>query len=311
MIMGKRLLIAVDDTDASQRAIRYVGHMAGLTRNTQSVLLHAQPAVSSFVKDAAQNDPETLEELNRLESATARASKALLERYQGMLRDMGVTVDRIATVSRPRKAGVAKTILDYGHENRLNAIVAGRRRLSTLKKTFLGSVSADLVEHSTFLPIWIVGSEPPNNRILVPVDGSEAALRAVEHLAHIFQGNPDVRFQFFHVIPRMIESCPIDFGSGIDRLERVGRRGARHCIDNFYAKAIDLLEAAGLSEQQIDIKVSERMINPGKGIVAEINTGDYRTVVIGRRGLNQSFFAGSVSRYLLNKTDHVTLWLVT
>jgi len=309
--MGKRLLIAVDDTDASQRAIRYVGHMAGMIKDLHSVLLHAQPAVSPFVRDAARNDPETLEELNRLQSATAYASEALLERNQGMLREMGVTVDRIATVSRPRKAGVAKTILDFGHENRLSAIVAGRRRLSTLKKTFLGSVSADLVEHSTFLPIWVVGSEPPNNRILVPVDGSESALRAVDHLGHMFKDNPDVRFQFFHVIPRMVEACPIDFGSGLDRLERVGRRGAHHCIDNFYAKALSLLEGAGLREQQIDIKVSERMINPGKGIVSEIKQGDYRTVVIGRRGLNQSFFAGSVSRYLLNKTDQVTLWLVT
>ncbi len=309
--MGKRLLIAVDDTDSSQRAVRYVGHMAGMIKDLHSVLLHVEPVVSQFVKDAARNDPETLEELNRLKSANAYASEALLERYQGLLREMGVMVDRVATVSRPRKAGVAKTILDFSHENRLNAIVAGRRRLSSLKKTFLGSVSADLAEHSTFLPIWIVGSEPPNNRILVPVDGSESALRAVDHLGHMFKGNQDVRFQFFHVIPRMIESCPIDFGSGLERLERVGRRGAHHCIDNFYAKAVNLLETAGLRERQIDIKVSERMINPGKGIVSEINRGDFRTVVIGRRGMNQSFFAGSVSRYLLNKTDQVTLWLVT
>lgn len=309
--MGKRLLMAVDDTDASRRAVRYVGYLASMVKDLHSVLLHVQPAVSKFVREAARSDPETREELDRLKSANAYASEALLERYQGMLHEMSVTVDRIVTVSRPRKAGVAKTILDFSHENRLNAIVVGRRRLSTLKRTFLGSVSADLVEHSTFLPIWIVGSEPPNNRILVPVDGSENALRAVDHLSHMFKGHPDVQFRFFHVIPRMVESCPIDFGSGLERLERVGRRGAHHCIDNFYAKAVRLLEDAGLREQQIDIKVSERMINPGKGIVSELNRGDYRTLVIGRRGMNQSFFAGSVSRYLLSKTDQVTLWLVT
>ena len=61
--MGKRLLIAVDDTDSSQRAVRYVGHMAGMIIDLQSVLLHVEPVVSQFVKDAARNDPETLEEL--------------------------------------------------------------------------------------------------------------------------------------------------------------------------------------------------------------------------------------------------------
>ena len=309
--MQKRLLVAVDETDASDRAIRYVGHLAGTIKDLHTVLLHIQPTVSRFVEDAARDDPDVQTELERLKSANRYASEALLERYQSVLHQAGALVDRVEAVSRPRREGVAKTILDYGHDHRLNAIVAGRRRLSKLKKAFMGSVSADLVEHSTCLPIWIVGSEPPNNRILVAVDGSESALRAVGHLSHIFRGNLDVRFQFFHVIPRMVESCAIDFGSGLERLERVGRRGAHHCIDNFHAKATDLFLKAGLNENQIDINVSERMINPGKGIVEEINRGDYRTVVVGRRGMNRSFFAGSVSRYLIGKTDQITIWLVT
>ena len=309
--MEKNLLVAVDETDASECAVRYVGYMAKMIQDLHAVLLHVQPSVSSFVEDAAQSDAEVSAELERLKSANQYASEALLERYQGALSDAGVMVDRIAAVSRRPKEGVAKTILDYGHASRLGAIAAGRRRLSKLKKTIMGSVSADLVEHSTSLPIWIVGSEPPNNRVLVAVDGSESALRAVSHLSHMFRGNLDARFQFYHVIPRMVESCPIDFGSGMERLERVGRRGAHHCIDNFHTKATDLFKMAGLDENQMDIKISERMINPGKGIVEEINRGDFRTVVVGRRGMNRSFFAGSVSRYLISKTDQITIWLVT
>lgn len=309
--MEKLLLVAIDETDSSRRVIRYVSHMAGMMKGLRCVLLHVQPTVPPFVTDAARQDSETRDDLNRLESVRKYASEALLERCQGILNEAGIAVDRVVAVSRPQKEGVAKTILDYGLEIRCNAIVVGRRGLSALKKAFLGSVSNDLAEHSASIPVWIVGSEPTNNRILVPVDGSDSALRAVDHLSQMFKGNTDIRFQFYHVIPRMIESCPIDVGAGLERLERVGRRGAHHCIDHFYAKACSLFAAAGLDERQMDIKVSERLISPGKGIMSEINRGDYRTVVIGRRGMSRSFFAGSVSRYLLGKTDQITLWLVT
>jgi nucleotide-binding universal stress UspA family protein len=285
--------------------------MAGMIRDLRSVLIHVQHCDPKFIEDAAHQDALALEDLDRLQATRSYASEALLERYQGMLQDGGILVERVVTVSCPQKEGVAKIILNCGHEIRSRAIVVGRRGLTALKKKFLGSVSTDLVAQTTVMPIWVVGREPTNDRILVPVDGSESALRAVEHLCQMFTGNTDMKFQFYHVIPRMIESCPIYGGPGQDRLERAGRRGSRHCIDDFYARASSLFTAAGLDEKQMDIKIAESMLNPGKGIVAELNRGDYRTVIIGRRGRHRSFLAGSVSRYLMDRTDQITIWLVT
>jgi hypothetical protein len=47
-------------------------------------------------------------------------------------------------------------------------------------------------------------------KILLAVDGSESALRAVDHMAFMLSGNPEVRFCFFHVTPRLKDCCEID-----------------------------------------------------------------------------------------------------
>ena len=309
--MAKRLLVAVDDSDASRRAVHYVGFLAGMITDLHSTLLHVRPGASPYGEDAArEQDPSAGSGPKHFEDGREGASAALLRRFRMLLEGMGGQVQRIEAVSRTCQEGVAKTILDYGYETRCDAIVAGRRGLSALKTAFLGSVSSTLFEHSFALPIWIVGSETPNQRILVAVDSSECSLRAVAHVAHMFHGNADLIFHFFHVIPSLTESCGIDFGHEPKRLEREGRRGVHHCIDHFCAKATGLFKAADLRPDQIEIEVTERLLNPGKGIVAEIERGDFGTVVMGRRGMGRSFFTGSVSRYVMERAAHATLWLV-
>lgn len=308
--MAKRLLVAVDDSDASRRAVRYAGFLTGLADDLHITLMHVRPEVSPFAAGAARGGPPADARAASAGDPQADPSTALLQQFRDLLETAGAGGHRIETVSRAGKGGAAKTILDYGYEARCDAIVAGRRGLSTFRSAFLGSVSATLFEHSFALPIWVVGSDAPNQRFLVAVDSSESSLRAVEHLAHVFQDNPDLVFHFFHVIPSLTDSCSIDFGHEPKRLEREGRRGVRHCIDHFCAKATDRFTAAGLRPDQIEIEVAERLLNPGKGIVAAIERGGYGTVVMGRRGMNRSFFTGSVSRYVMERAVETTIWLV-
>jgi nucleotide-binding universal stress UspA family protein len=109
----------------------------------------------------------------------------------------------------------------------------------------------------------------------------------------------------------MVESCGIDFGDGRKRLEMVGQRGAHHCIDHFYAKSLARFKAAGIGRHQIEIQILEKELNPGKAIIRVATEGNFGTLVIGRRGINRSFFTGSVSRYVLNRAENMALWLVT
>jgi nucleotide-binding universal stress UspA family protein len=49
----------------------------------------------------------------------------------------------------------------------------------------------------------------------------------------------------------------------------------------------------------------------GKMILAEAKKGNYGTVVVGRRGADQSRFFGSVSRYVTERITDRAMWLVS
>ena len=309
--MNKQILVAVNDAAPSHQAVRYIADLAQMTDNLHYHLVHIQPGISQFLKNGVSRDPQSQQALEDLRTAHAEASQVLLNRQRLALQEMGVSSARIETTSLPRQEGLAKTLLDHAHTRKVAAIVAGRRDLSILQKPFMGRVTADLVENSNLLPIWIVDGAVRSPRLLVAVDGSESSMRAIHHVCEIFQGDQRTKFHLLHVIPRLIESCGIDFGDGRHRLEMVGKRGAHHCIDDFYGQTLAQFNSAGISAKQVDVQIIENKLHPGKAILQAAFEGRYSTLVIGRRGINRSFFTGSVSRYVINRAENMALWLVS
>jgi len=54
----------------------------------------------------------------------------------------------------------------------------------------------------------------------------------------------------------------------------------------------------------------ESKLSIGKAIVESARKEGCGTLVIGRRGANDSFFMGSVSRYVLTNASDCAVWLV-
>jgi hypothetical protein len=69
-------------------------------------------------------------------------------------------------------------------------------------------------------------------------------------------------------------------------------------------------EDAGISKDQIRIETVQGNRRIGKAIMDFAQKGNYTTVVVGRRGVNKSFFMGSASRYMINKISNGALWVV-
>ena len=121
-----------------------------------------------------------------------QSAQALLEKYKALLTSRGVATPISHLMTLPRKSGAAKDILAYSTATQVDAILLGRRGLSGLAETFLGSVSANVVENSPLIPVWLVDEKTASNAVMVAVDRSESSLRAVDHLAFILGGNTDV-----------------------------------------------------------------------------------------------------------------------
>lgn len=69
------------------------------------------------------------------------------------------------------------------------------------------------------------------------------------------------------------------------------------CMDDFYARALKVLDQAGLSPDQVETKTIEGGLSVPGAILDEVKKGDYGTVVLGRRGRAARFsWATSATR---------------
>jgi nucleotide-binding universal stress UspA family protein len=308
--MEKKILLAVDDSVHAKNAVQYAVKMASQVNDLTFSLLHVQPAISQYLLEEAEKNLKAKAELKNLVRKNTEASQHILEKHKADMVRTGISESCIETTTQPRALGIAKDVMDRGQQGLYDAIVVGRRGLSRIQKAFMGSLTADLVEHSKVVPVWIVDGPVTSSKVMLAIDGSESSLRAVDHLSFMVGGNPDVHITLFHVTPRLVDYCVVDFSNKESDMEKIVTQGDRRCIDDFYALAQKNMERAGIEEAQFDIKVVKRNMNVGKAVVDEAKKGKYGTVVVGRRGAGQSFFTGSVSRVVIDKTVERALWLV-
>ena len=309
--MQKKILMAVDDSPHSRQAVDYAVRIKGLIPGLGFTLLHVQPAVSQFLLDEAKRSGPAQAELNRTAARNAEASRELLDRYQDLMVRAGVPAAQIERLTLPRQSGVAKDILDQAQNGLFDAILLGRRGISSVQQMFMGSVSAHLIENSAVIPVWLVDGKADSTRVLVAVDGSESALRAVDHMAFMLSGNPEVKIRFFHVTPRLKDYCVVDFGRKPgDGLEALIAQGDKRCMDDFFSAALANLRAAGFQENQIETQTATTLVSVGETILNAAQAGGFGTLVMGRRGVNKSFFGGKVSYHVSQKLSGAALWLV-
>jgi nucleotide-binding universal stress UspA family protein len=307
----KKILIAVDDSPPSRQAVAYAGRMAAAIPMLGACLFYVQPPISQFLLDEAQRSAGSRAELKKLAARNLEAGNKLLSGCKELLIRHGLREDGIELVTQPRSQGVAKDILDYAQNGLFDAILVGRRGVSFFQQVFTGSVSAHLITNSPVIPVWLADGDVASTQIMAAVDGSESALRAVDHMAFMLSGNPDVRMCFFHVAPRLKDYCDINFNSAPnDGAEALIAAGDKRCMNDFFPAALAKLRDAGFNENQIKTQTVATLASIGETILKAAREHGCGTIVMGRRGIGKSFFGGKVSHTVSQKLSDAALWLV-
>jgi nucleotide-binding universal stress UspA family protein len=309
--MDKKILLAIDGSIHSTQAVTYAVRISSVVQELTYTLFCVQPTVSQFLLDEAEIDLKARAELKWVIRKNAEFARDILEKQKTRMVGMGIDEKRIETATQQKVMGICKDILDCAQQGLYDAILVGRRGLSRIQKTFMGSTTAKLVEHSMVIPVWVVDGDVTSTKVMLAVDGSEASLRAVDHLSFMVGGNEKIKVTLFHVMPTLRDYCAINFNEKESDVGRIIARGAKRCIDHFYAHAQHRFKEAGLQEDQIELKVTRRAMDVGKAILDLARKGNYGTVVIGRSGANKAFFMGSVSKYVLDKISDRAVWVVS
>lgn len=152
-------------------------------------------------------------------------------------------------------------------------------------------------------------------RILVALDDSENAMRAVEFVAKTF--TPDHEITLFSVLLDATAICTINspeltpyFLSQQRALCSLEER-QKAVISEALQKAKQTLVRAGFQEDRIHVKMEPKKRGIARDIVTEAASG-FELVVMGRRGLSaiQEFLMGSVSQKVLNASKDFSVLLV-
>jgi nucleotide-binding universal stress UspA family protein len=309
--MQKKILAAIDDSPHSRLAVDYAVRMKDRVPGLGFALLHIQPPLSQFLLDEAKRSGASQTELNRAVARNAEAARGLLAKYKDVMVRAGVAEAAIELLTFPRHLGLAKDILDHAQNVLFDAILLGRRGISGVQQMFMGSVSAHLIQNSAVIPVWLVDGNVNSERVLAAVDGSESALRAVDHLAFMLSGNPHIKIRFFHVAPRLKDYCEVNFDQKAgEGLEALIARSDQRCMDDFFSAALAKLHTAGFKEDQIETQTATTLLSVGETILETARDGGFGTIVMGRRGMNKSFFGGKVSYHVSQKLCDAALWLV-
>jgi nucleotide-binding universal stress UspA family protein len=163
----KRILVVVDGSKASIRAVNYVGNMMAGKRDVTICLLNVLgPLPTELTEFGGSEDPEREEKLEKelkdkreqwIENAKTKAlprlKKAISIFKKARLPAKAVKTEFWIDVN---SQGLAAGILEAGRLNKCNTVVVGRKSFSWLKEIFHHHVTDELIRKAQDLTVWVV-----------------------------------------------------------------------------------------------------------------------------------------------------------
>ena len=152
-------------------------------------------------------------------------------------------------------------------------------------------------------------------KILIAVDDSENARRAVEFVASVFK--PEHKVTLFSVSLNTTAICDLNspgltpyFVSQQSAFCQVEDQ-QKALMKKALKAAKETLLSAGFKNEHIRIQLETEKKGVARAILEEIATG-YDVVVLGRKGVGrvQEFFMGSISQKVLHSAREVSVLLV-
>jgi nucleotide-binding universal stress UspA family protein len=148
--LNKNILIAVDDSENSRRAVRYVGYLLGNMEGIHITLLHVIPEPE---EDYFPEDEQKKQWLTKYREKL----DSILEEYSQMLVADGFKKDALEKRLTLRYCpSMAECILAERDERLYGTIVVGRQGLSRKEEFLFGSISSKIVNHARRCTVWVV-----------------------------------------------------------------------------------------------------------------------------------------------------------
>jgi nucleotide-binding universal stress UspA family protein len=301
-----KVLLPVDGSRNSLRAVKFAGALLKDIKTSKVTLLHV--ITGGYLSEHMKNIDLRTELLKETEIFKRIKEKHIKEDIMPLLLDYEKILKNSGFAGliekRIEEGDPGNKIIEIVEKENFQTVILGRRGMSELKGFFLGSVSNKvlhgLINHNIYLVGEKISEANPTSKILVPVDGSEYSMKAVEHAVCIakFVKNID-KITILRVInlPLYLERVK----EGIDPEEE-----AKEILNKAKMKFLEEEVPQDLIETKISIGF------PKEEIVREIKEGNYNLVIMGRKGRSalKDLVLGGVSSAVINKCFEPTIAII-
>ena len=163
MSVCQNLLIAVDDSEATARAVTYVASIIGKRRDVRLHLLHVASIPPEFLEFGGSENPQ-VEEHRETELAKSRLgyledlAQAVFARAQAPLVHAGVPAGAVEThvLTTIDGGDLIQKLLEAAQTNTCDTIVVGRQSHSWLRELVQHHLADELVRQGEGFTIWVV-----------------------------------------------------------------------------------------------------------------------------------------------------------
>jgi nucleotide-binding universal stress UspA family protein len=159
-----RILIAVDDSEHSARALRYVGTLLRDARNVQVTLFHVlKPMPRELLEHGGSENPadevRLATEMQQDQEDWVRTERVMeypiLVQALELFGKTGFPLDRV-TLKFSHEDNIAQTILDEARTGAYGTIVISRQGSNGMKRFFGGSITDQLLRDAAGYTLWVV-----------------------------------------------------------------------------------------------------------------------------------------------------------
>jgi len=147
-----------------------------------------------------------------------------------------------------------------------------------------------------------------NKNILIAVDASENARRAVSYVGQFLGGLEGFKVTILHVVPEPEEDY---FPTSAEKEKWLTQY--RQKIDAMLEYSRKLLIKNGFEPENVAVRPTLRYCpSMAECILSERDKTEYSTIVVGRQGLSrkEEFLFGSISSKVVNHARNCTVWVV-
>lgn len=309
--LTKMIVVPVDGSKNSLKSLDYLNLVFGTEHNLKINLFYVLPTLPATLAEGRGMNGKSKQLLSSVDQKHMQMAERTLAEAKEVLLSKGFRTENIETTYRKKEIGVARDICNWADKKRADSLLITTQGRSWLEAFLMGEVASKVLEYCTVCPVWLLEGSVKSKHVLVAIDSSDNALRAVDHVGFVLSGT-DSRVKLFHSkrdLRRFVPNAVLKDAAG---LEELWKHKAGQEIAPSIKKAHEMLIQAGLSEDQVSTKVIDGSRRPAADILEEAKGGGYGTIVVGRRGTSgvKEYSMGSVAGKVIRAGSGFAVWVV-